>query len=98
MTSFVVLLNFTEHGLSHIDESPHRADEFRNRATQAGVTIDSILWTLGSHDGVLIFSAPDEATAVGLVLSLGKDLNVRTQMLRAFDAEQFQSILKSMPG
>ena len=97
MSRFVVLLNYTEQGLSHIKDSPGRADTFRKLATESGVTIDAIFWTLGGFDGVLVFNAPDESTAVGLILALGKKLNVQTQMLRAFVAEEFQSILDAMP-
>ena len=35
-----------------------------------GVKVTDIYWTLGDHDGVLIFEAPDDETATTLLLHL----------------------------
>jgi len=93
MQRYVVLLKFTDTGIREVNDSPARANRFRTMAEKAGVTIESALWTLGEFDGVLQFSAPDEQTAVALVLNLHKDDNVHTRMLRAFDAQEFEAIL-----
>ena len=92
MSRFVILFNFTEKGIANVKESPGRADAFKADAEKAGATIESIFWTLGAYDGVVVLSAPDEATAVRLTLDLGRSGNVRTTMLRAFDAAEFKSI------
>ncbi len=92
MARYVVLLNFTEKGLASIKESPSRAEAFKKAASKAGASVESVYWTLGSYDGILVLSAEDEATAVGLALKLGKAGNVRTTMLRAFDAGEFGQI------
>lgn len=96
MTRYVVLLNFTQQGESKTNESPLRAKAFTERATRLGARVEAQYWTIGPYDGVLILSAPDEATAAGLVLGLGRDANVTTCMLRAFDADEFQSILRKL--
>ena len=43
-----------------------------------GVKVTDIYWTLGDHDGVLIFEAPDDETATTLLLHLGAVGNVHT--------------------
>jgi len=96
MVRFVVLLKFTDTGIRSVEDSPARAKSFAALAKKAGVKIESILWTLGPFDGVLQFKAPDEQTAVALMLGLHKQDNVHTQMLRAFDADEFGDILKIM--
>mgnify|MGYP000225817200 CR=1 FL=1 len=58
-----------------------------------GATIESAYWTLGVYDGAFVISAPDDATAAALTLKLGRDGNVRTTMLRAFDADEFGEVL-----
>lgn len=97
MPRYVVLLKFTDTGVREVNDSPARAKRFAAMAKKAGVKIESVLWTQGEFDGVLHFRAPDEQTAFALVLSLHKQDNVRTQMLRAFDSDEFSEILERIP-
>jgi uncharacterized protein with GYD domain len=41
--------------------------------------------------------APNEETAVALLLATGSMDNIRTQTLKAFSAEEMKSILAKMP-
>jgi uncharacterized protein with GYD domain len=50
-------------------------------------------WLVGDYDGLLIFEAPDEQTAVALMAKLAKLGNVRTHSLRAFDAAEMKQVL-----
>ena len=93
MIRFAVLLKFTEKGITNINHSPDRALAFRSSVEKTGGKVESQLWTLGSYDGVVVFTAPDETTAAGLVLGLGKSDSVSTCMLRAFDAQEFKAVL-----
>jgi uncharacterized protein with GYD domain len=97
MVRFVMLLKFTDKGIATVKDSPSRAESFRAAASKAGAVVESQFWTLGEYDGVLAFQAPDEPTAVGLVLELGRHGNIRTCLLRAFDAGEFKGILDKMP-
>lgn len=93
MTRYIVLLNFLEQGFGNVAESPARAEDFRSAAAKVGAKVESAYWTLGTYDGVFVISAPDDATAAALTLKLGRDGNVRTTMLRAFDAGEFGEVL-----
>ena len=93
MIRYLVLVNFQERGFLNIAESPARAERFHAAAEAMGASIESIYWTLGPYDGVFVITAPDETVAAGLVLQLGRDGNVRTTMLRAFDADEFTDVL-----
>ena len=92
MSRCVILFRFTEKGIANVKKSPGQSDVFKDDAKRAGATVESIFWTLGAYDGVVVLTAPDEATAVRLTLDLGRSGNVRTTMLRAFDAAEFKSI------
>ena len=96
MVRYAVLLKFSEKGLSGISNSPSRAAAFCEQAAAAGITVESQLWTMGEYDGLLIISADDEQTAVAHVLKLSSELNVKTSMLRAFNAEEFGSVLSRL--
>ncbi len=92
MSRYVLLLNFTEQGVSGINDSTSRAEAFRKAIEAVGGSVEFLSWTLGPVDGVVVFSAPDEATAVSLVLGLRKKAMVQTTMLRAFDTAEFKAI------
>lgn len=96
MTRYVVLLKFTENGITHIGQSPDRAAAFRSSVEKAGGKVESQFWTIGPYDGVVAFTAPDETTAAALVLGLGKADSVSTCMLRAFDEPEFKTVLKKL--
>ena len=93
MCRYLVLLNFTEKGVSAVNESIDRAEDFKQTAEQAGAQVEAVYWTVGPHDGAIVLRAPDEATAAGLVLGLGKSGSVRTCMMRAFDADEFAQVV-----
>jgi uncharacterized protein with GYD domain len=97
MVRFVMLIKFTDKGIATVKESPARAEAFRAAASKAGAVVESQFWTLGEYDGMLVFQAPDEPIAVGLALELGRHGNVRTCLLRAFDATQFKEIVSKLP-
>jgi uncharacterized protein with GYD domain len=92
MIKYISLLRFTEQGAKNVKNSTTRAAAFNKAATKAGVTIDAQYWTTGSYDGILIFSAADETTALRCLAALAAAGNVTTETLRAFDAREFQAI------
>lgn len=93
MSRYAVLINFTEKGISAVTQSVNRVEAFKAAAAEAGATVEAVYWTLGPYDGLLMLDAPDETTAAALTLQLGRNENVRTCALRAFDAEEFQEIV-----
>jgi len=95
MATFIALITETQLGETHIDQSVARATKFREEAGKFGAKITGIYWTLGSYDGVLIFEAPDDEKAAALLYHLVSKGAVRTQTLRAFDAEATRTILKN---
>lgn len=97
MATFISLISLTQHGEADVQSSVDRANAFRSTAEQVGAQVKDVYWTLGSCDGVLIFDAPNDETAASLLLSLGAKGSVRSQTMRAFNSEEMQSVLSSMP-
>lgn len=93
MATYIVLSNFTDQGIRTAKDSVNRADGVREMAKKFGVTAKDFFWTLGSHDVVAIFDAPDDASITALGLAIGAAGNVRTQTLRAFSREEMTGIL-----
>lgn len=98
MATFIALVTETQYGESHISESVSRAKEFMNSAAEFGATIKGLYWTMGTYDGVIIFDAPDDESAAAMLHRLQARGAVRTQTLRAFDADQMSAILKRVQG
>ncbi len=96
MATFIALIDYTDQGIQAIQNSPERATAFLDQAKAAGVEVKDLYWTWGAHDGLIVVEAPDEETASALFLSVSKQGNVRTQMMRAFDRNEFQGILSKM--
>lgn len=97
MSTYVALVRFTQQGLQNIHESPHRAAAFKAAARRAGAKILQLLWTLGAHDGVIVFQAMDDATAASLMMGLSSLGNVHTTTMRAFDAAEFAQVADKAP-
>ena len=91
MTRYVTLIRFTDQGARALGKSTARALAFRQAAEKEGLKVETQLWTAGSLDGVLILSG-EEKKILGSLARLAADGNVRTESLRAFDAEEVKSI------
>ena len=96
MATYVVLGNFTDQGLQNAGTSPERAREFQAQVEAAGVQVKHIYWTLGCYDFLVIVETQDEEGFAAGVLALAAGGNVRTQTLRAFDADAMTRIVERM--
>ena len=92
MARYVSLIRFTDQGARALRKSAARALGFRKAAEKARITVEAQLWTAGSCDGVLILSG-DEKKILRCLAQLAALGNVRTETLRAFDAEEFKAIV-----
>jgi uncharacterized protein with GYD domain len=93
MATFIALGNFTDQGIRNVKDTVKRADMVREAAQKAGVTMKDIMWTLGAHDMVVTFEAPDDAAMTAFALAVGAAGNVRTQTMRAFNRSEMSAIL-----
>ena len=95
MGIFIALLDYTDHGIRNIKDSPHRADQFNEMAERAGAKVQAQYWTIGSHDGVLVLDAPSDEVAASVLLALGASGNVRTTTLRAYEWADAQGLFET---
>ena len=96
MATYVVLANFTEHGIRSVKDTTRRADAFRALAKTFGITVKDIYWTLGRYDIITTIEAPDEVSVTALGLTLDKSGNIRTETLRAFSQADMGAILEKV--
>lgn len=98
MATYVSTIKFTEQGFKAIKETTKRAAAIKVTTKKLGIKLTNIYWTLGAYDGLLIFDAPDDETATGLLLRLGAEGNIHTTTVRAFNAAEMDKILEKMGG
>jgi uncharacterized protein with GYD domain len=96
MATFISTIKFTPQGLKEIRQTTKRAAAFKAAAKKMGGKVKEIYWTLGDHDGVLIFDAPDDTSATAMMLHLGSLGNVQTTTCRAFAASEMDEVLGKM--
>lgn len=93
MARYVVLFDWTDQGVRNAKDSVKRVGQAREAFQKVGITIESIYWTLGSHDLVGVITAPDGETLAAALLQLAGAGNVRSTTLRAFDEAEFGALL-----
>ena len=98
MATFITLIDYTDRGMANIADTPQRATVFEETARKADVTIKQIYWTMGGHDGVVVFEAANDAAAASLMLGIARLGNVKTHTMRAFDRSEMEAVLAAMPG
>ena len=97
MPTYITTMQFTEQGIKAVKDTCNREAAFQAASQKMGVKVTGLYWTLGAFDGVIVFEAPDEATATAAMLHLSSLGNLRTQTARAFDATEMQKILGLLP-
>ena len=71
MATFITTMHFTEQGTKGVRDTCERAAAFKAAAKKMGVKVSGHYWTLGAFDGVIVFEAPDEATATAAMIRNG---------------------------
>jgi uncharacterized protein with GYD domain len=93
MSTYVLLINWTEQGAKNFKDTTQRAQDFTNAMEKQGGRVREIVWTMGEYDLVSLVDAPDDETLAAGLLQTGALGNIRTKTMRAFTAEQMTGIL-----
>jgi uncharacterized protein with GYD domain len=93
MATYIVLLNFTDQGIRNVKQSPERRKAAIAAAEKLGIKVKDDYWTLGAYDIVLIADAPNDEAIMAMALGAGSQGNIRTQTMRAFSADEINTIL-----
>jgi uncharacterized protein with GYD domain len=96
MTTYVMLVKWTEQGMRQVRESPARLDKARNALKEMGGEFKAFYMTMGDYDIVAVYEAPDDAVAARFTLILGMLGNVRTTTLKAFPERAYREIINSL--
>jgi uncharacterized protein with GYD domain len=89
-------MNWTDHGVKNSKDSVRRAKEAEGLIAPFGARFQSIHWTVGQYDIVIVMEAADEESATAALLALGSQGNARTTTMRAFSAEEMGRIVSKL--
>jgi uncharacterized protein with GYD domain len=93
MATYIVLGQFTDQGIRNVKDTTKRAAALKESAKKVGASVKGVYWTLGAFDVVTIVEAPDDQSIAALPFSIGSLGNVRTQSLKAFEADEIERVL-----
>jgi uncharacterized protein with GYD domain len=93
---YLTMIQFTDQGARNVDKSVQRALGFGESVSDAGGKLVLQVWTVGQYDGCVVFEAPDEVVGSALLVKLAKNGNVRTQTMRCYDNQEFETILMAV--
>ncbi|HLN88448.1 MAG TPA: GYD domain-containing protein [Candidatus Binatia bacterium] len=92
MSSFIVLGNWTERGITNIQEAPNRIKTTHDLVEKAGGKMQ-LYYTIGEYDFVMVVEVPSHEAIVTVLARLGSMGNVRTKTLKAWTEAEGAKIL-----
>jgi uncharacterized protein with GYD domain len=96
MVTAVMLLNWTDHGIKNVKDSPKRLDGVKKLAKDMAGEVKSFYMTLGVYDLVLIVDMPNNDKLASFGLKLGSLGNVRSTTLKAFPEDDYRRIIAGL--
>ena len=63
MPLYIALVSYTDRGMQTVRDSPRRLDQAKAQLVEMGGRFQAVYMTMGGHDLVLVYEAPDDAVA-----------------------------------
>ncbi len=96
MPIYIMLVNWTQQGVSNVKESPMRFDAFKQSLEQAGGQLKSFYLVMGQYDMICVVEVPSDEVVAKLGLASGAKGNIRTQTLRAFTEDEYRKLIAAL--
>lgn len=97
METYVTLAKFTAQGISNAKDIIKRAEKAAESAEALGGHLKSILWLQGEYDVITITEFPNAEAQSAWSVGTAMIGNVTTRSMRAFTAQEVESIIKKLP-
>lgn len=96
MTTYILLVNWTEQGIKNVRESPKRLDASKKSLEAMGGSFKDFYMTMGEFDIVAVCEAPDDAVFARFVMTLAGTGSVRTRTLKAFPESAYRELIATL--
>lgn len=97
MTTFMMIMNFTDQGARSIKDAPKRIEAARQLGKKLGVDVKQVYLTAGETDMVAFIETADGDAMPRFALALGSLGNVHTKTVRAWPEAEFARIVSELP-
>ncbi|BCS52921.1 GYD domain-containing protein [Geobacter sp. SVR] len=96
MNTFIIFFRFTDKGIAGIRESPARVEAAKEKARSMGAVVKHFYALSGLYDTMLMLEAPSEEHVARIALSIASQGNVKTEVVRAFDEQEYCRIVSEL--
>jgi uncharacterized protein with GYD domain len=93
---YITLMRWTTQGFVGLPKWRERVEEGERIIEEAGGKLVGVYVTLGRYDVVEVFEAPDDETAIQILMKLNQYGAEHTETLRAFTREEAEEIVKRL--
>jgi uncharacterized protein with GYD domain len=93
MSTYFILINWTDQGIKNIKDSPKRVDAAKKAVKDIGGDVKAFYMLQGSYDAVLILEMPSDDALAKFILTIGSLGNVRTTTMRAYPEAEYRKII-----
>jgi uncharacterized protein with GYD domain len=97
MPKYVGLYNWTDKGAASAKDTVDRYKAAQQLVASMGGKIESILWTSGPYDIVVVVDAPDDETIAAVGLALASTGHLRSVTMRGFTEDEMAGVIAKMP-
>ena len=95
MPHYISLVKWTDQGVKTVKDSPKRSDMVTNMAEKMGAKMQ-VFYTMGDYDLVALTEAPNDETAMRLLLQIGTIGTVRTTTMKAWTPSEATKIIAKL--
>jgi len=92
MATFITLVKFSAESLKNIGDFGGVYEEGVKMGQQMGIKSIGAYATMGPYDAMFIYEAPDEKTAIGMVMSIATKQGGTTETWTAIPMEEFTKL------
>ena len=96
MPHYISLMRWTSQGVMGLPAWRERVEEGERTIEEAGGRLTGVYVTLGRYDVVEIFEAPDDETAMEILMKLQRHGAEQTETLRAFTRDEAEQIIRRL--
>jgi uncharacterized protein with GYD domain len=96
MTTYILMINWTDQGIKNVRDSPKRLDAAKKSLEAMGGSFKDFYLTMGEFDMVAVCEAPDDAVFARFVMTLSMGGNLRTKTLKAFPEPAYRELIATL--
>jgi uncharacterized protein with GYD domain len=92
MATFITLVKFSAETVKNMGDFGSVYEEGVKMGQQMGIKSIGAYATMGPYDAMFIYEAPDEKTAIGMVMSIATNQGGTTETWTAIPMEEFTKL------